>query len=129
MKKRIRAAALALAMVTPALLTVSMSGCNNTIEQTTSAAEKTKIEILTTGWVNTPTDDSDPYKKWIDDRYDVDVSLTATSDFSTQALIKFASDDPPDIVSFSSSTDFLKLYNQDSLITDWNNYLDQMTNV
>ena len=127
MKKKIRAAALV--AVFPLLFSGVLSGCNNTIKDDTTDTGKTKIDILTTGWVNTPTTDADPYKKWIDDKYGVDVYLTATSDFSNQALIKFASDTPPDIVSFSSANDLNKIYSQDSLITDWTPYLDKMPNV
>jgi len=111
------------------VLVLSFTSCSNTLGGDDISSDKVKLQILTTGWVNTPTDSNDIYKKWIDDKYDVDVSITSTSDFANKALIMFASNTPPDIVSFSSTNDFFKLYYQDSLISDWSSYVDQMPNV
>lgn len=113
-------------------LTFMVSGCGDTTINVGSSEqneENPTIELLTTGWVNTPTDENDPYKAWILENYGLNVNLTATSDFSNQVLIKFASDNQPDIVSFSSVNDFLKIYNQESLLLDWTPYLDKMPNV
>lgn len=130
MKRSVRTAVSLLMAAVMAALCL-LTGCSNEIQgdDGNTASDKIRIDILTTGWVNTPTDSSDPYKKWIDDKYGVDVHLTASSDFSNQALIKFASDTPPDIVSFSGSNDLNKIYAQDSLIADWTPYLDKMPNV
>lgn len=102
------------------------AGCNNN-----EPAEESSITInlLTTGWINTPTSGKDPYKEWIKDNYGLDVNLTATADFNAAALTKFASkNDVPDIVSIPSLSEFQKLKNQGTIIEDWTPYLKYMPN-
>lgn len=90
------------------------------------------VILLETGWVNTPTDDSDPFRAWIRDNYGLNVTLQAasTGDFANAAAIGFSSNqNRPDIVSFPDYTTFRKFYNQDVLIADWTPWLDQMPNI
>ena len=129
MKKR------ALALLFACLMAVGMlAGCDTTIGDMSSVPNvsdpnyRPKIEILTQGWVNTPTNDLDPFKKYLDEKYNIDVTLTAVSDFATQLAVRFASNSPPDIVSFNTATDFNMMYDQDALLYDWTPYLSSMPN-
>lgn len=127
------------ALLSAAVLALSMAaaGCSNDLgdkpQSAASGGEGTDssiptIEILVQGWVNTPTDENDPFKKYMDEKYGVNMVLTATSDFANQVSVKFASDSQPDIVSFGNMTDFNKLYEQGSLLADWTPYVEQMSN-
>lgn len=90
--------------------------------------ERIRIEIFAPGWVNTPTDENDPFKKYMDEKYNADVIMTATADFANQAAVRFASDSPPDIISVASMVEFEKLYEQGVLLEDWTPYVEQMPN-
>lgn len=87
------------------------------------------VTILTAGLVATPTDANDPYKKWIKDNYNLNVTLIASSSFSTQALLKFSDKVPPEVVSFNDVTGFNRIFNQGVLLSDWTPYLDKMPNI
>lgn len=89
-----------------------------------------KITILTTAVAGTPTTDDDPYKKYLLDEYGLDVTLTAATDFDTQATLLFS--DPntmPDLVAFTNITSFRTIFNQGVLLDDWTPYLDSMPNI
>lgn len=120
------------------LFSAAAAGCSNDLGDPPATsgsesggagtADRPKVEILVQGWVNTPTDEKDPFKKWVDEKYGIDCYLTATADFANQVAVKFSSDAQPDIVSFGLMTDFLKIYEQGSLVKDWTPYLDSMPN-
>lgn len=112
------------AFMLAAVLCLSVFGC---AKPETGGA--TAINLLTTGWNNTPTDANDPYRKWIADEYGLDVTLTATVDFNNAATIAFASNSKPDLVSFPNLTQFGKMRSQGVLLDDWTPFLDKMPNV
>ena len=91
--------------------------------------ELIKVKLLTTGYVNLGTDNNDPYRQWIKDNYNLDISLEATSDLTGRAVTAFASNDKPDIVVFEKIDDFNMIYGQNVLLADWTPYLDKMPNV
>jgi putative aldouronate transport system substrate-binding protein len=110
---------------------------SNAVSPTAGAtdAEKTSdkkfaIELIETGWVNTPTDDSDPFKKWIDETFNVDFTLTTipANDFESKLFTRFSGSNQPDLI-FVAGTDrtlFQKLYNQGVLLDDWVPLLDKV---
>lgn len=92
-----------------------------------NSEKRITIELMEGGWVNTPTDEQDPFKKWISDKFNVDFKLTniAAPDFESKLLTRFASE-PPDII-FSGDRSLLqKLYNQGVLLDDWTPLLDKV---
>lgn len=93
--------------------------------------KRVTIELLEGGWVNTPTDQNDPFKKWIDEKYNVDFKLTnvTATDFETKVLTRFASQDPPDIIYATDRNIMAKLYNQGVLLSDWTPLLAQVPTV
>ena len=106
----------------------SFAGCKDA-KIVGGVSSSNKVTILTTAAVGTATTDADPYKKYIQDNYGLDVTLIAASDFSTTAQLKFSNtDDMPDIVAFESIDSFRTIYNQGVLINDWTPYLDSMPN-
>ncbi len=89
-----------------------------------------QVTILTTGWINLPTDADDPYKKYILDKYDLDVTLRASSTFADDVMNAFVgSSTPPAIISFSDMTSFRRSLDQGVLMTDWTPWLEYMPNV
>lgn len=86
------------------------------------------VKMLITGFVNLPTDANDPYKKWIKDNYNLDVTLKASGDLSGTAVTEFASNDKPDIVAFDSMDTYNMVKEQKVLLDDWTPYLSQMPN-
>ena len=103
----------------------SLAGCKGTVKIVGGVTSSNKVTILTTAAVGTATTDNDPYKKYIQDNYGLDVTLIAASDFSTTAQLKFSNiDDMPDIVAFESIDSFRTIYNQGVLLSDWSPYLE-----
>lgn len=94
-----------------------------------SGDSQTKINILFSGWVNTPTTDDDPYRAYIQENYGMTVELNANTDFENSAIMAFNStSNRPDIISFPSYTSFKKFADQGVLIDDWTPYLEYMPN-
>ena len=95
----------------------------------TGTQTSNKVTILCSAAVGQPTTASDPYKKYIKDNYDLDVTLVAASDFATTSQLKFSNtEDMPDIVAFENIDSFRTIYNQGVLLTDWTPYLNKMPN-
>lgn len=94
-------------------------------------SKKLAIELFEAGWVNTPLDEQDPFKKWIDETYNVDFKLTAfpAGDLETKLLTRFASNEPPDLIFVTDRSIALKLYNQGVLLDDWTPLLDRVPTV
>lgn len=110
------------------LLVFSFVGCTADDIDTTSPSSN-KVNLLLSGWTNTPTTSSDPFKAYIKENYDLDVQLNASSDFDNACLAAFNSiNDKPDIVSFPDYTTFLKYKKQGILLEDWTPYLQYMPN-
>jgi putative aldouronate transport system substrate-binding protein len=94
-------------------------------------SQKVTIRLVENGWFNTPTDDNDPWKKWIDSTFNVDFQLTAVpaSDLESKLTVQFASNEPPDIIFANDRTVIQKLYRQGVLLDDWTPYLDRLPSV
>lgn len=104
-------------------------GCGDRRPAGTGTESSNKVTILCSAAVGTPTTENDPYKKYIEDNYGLDVTLIAASDFSTTSQLKFSNtDDMPDIVAFENIDSFRTIYNQGVLLNDWTPYLDKMPN-
>lgn len=86
------------------------------------------VKMLVTGFVNLATDANDPYKKWIKDNYNLDITLKTSGDLSGTAVTEFASNDKPDIVVFDSMDTYNMILEQKVLLDDWTPYLDKMPN-
>ena len=93
-------------------------------------SEPIPVTIVLSGWVNTPidTDVDDPFRAYIRENYNLDVTLAAYSagDFSQQLPVLLASDEKPDLICFSSYTDFQKYYEQGAFIDDWKDYFEYL---
>ena len=109
-----------------ALMLFSLFGCGT---QSGEQGDVIPVKLLTTGWTNTPTDENDPYRKWIRDNYKLDVDLQATADFGSAAYIAFADTQKPDIVSLPDLSQLKNFRQQGVLLDDWTPYLDKMPNV
>lgn len=93
-----------------------------------SGLDGTPITLLTTGWVNSGINDGDPYRKWINDNYGLNVNLVATGDFANDATLMFAGNNKPDIVVFPDMATF-RTQDSKNLISDWTPYLNKMPNM
>lgn len=88
----------------------------------TAADEIPKIELMQQGWVNQPTDENDPFRAWLNETFGVDITMNNTSEFNNEILTRFATDDPPDIISFSGTVQeayVRQLYDEGFLVEDW----------
>ena len=106
----------------------SIAGCGGNSGSGAGGETKYNVSLLVQGWVNTPTTDEDPYKKWISDNYNLNVTLNATTDFTNAVMIGFNSKNKPNIISFPDFTSFQSIRNQGVLLDDWTPYLDMMPN-
>ena len=119
-----------ISLVLSALTVFGAAGCDGGRKPVGSGAQSSnKVTILCSAAVGQPTTGSDPYKKYIQDNYGLDVTLIAASDFATTSQLKFSNtDDMPDIVAFENIDSFRTIYNQGVLLNDWTPYLDRMPN-
>ena len=106
----------------------SIAGCGGGSGTGAGGETKYNVSLLVQGWVNTPTTDEDPYKKWISDNYNLNVTLNATTDFTNAVMIGFNSKNKPNVISFPDFTSFQSIRNQGVLLEDWTPYLDLMPN-
>ena len=65
-------------------------GCGERKPVGSGSESSNKVTILCTAAVGQPTTDNDPYKKYIEDHYGLDVTLVAASDFATTSQLKFS---------------------------------------
>lgn len=93
-----------------------------------SAEEVPTITVFMSPWVNSPLPDNDVYKNWLDETYGANFEMIQASDYSTELLTRFSSGDEPDLIIASSLSDIDTLYEEDVLLTDWNEYADQLPN-
>ncbi|MFD0714664.1 hypothetical protein [Paenibacillus sp. GCM10027626] len=134
--KNIKVVSAALALL---LSGMAIAGCSSNEAKTPANAgqgegeskKKITIELLEGGWDNTPTDEHDPFKKWIDEKFNVDFKLSnvTQADFETKVLTRFASQDPPDIIYTHDRNVMMKLYNQGVLLEDWKPVLDKVPTI
>ena len=104
------------------------SGGNNSGGNGGGGGTTYNVSLLLQGWVNTPTNDSDPYKKWVLDNYGLNISLNATTDFTNAVMIGFNSSNKPNIISFPDFTSFQSIRSQGVLLEDWTPWLEYMPN-
>ena len=78
------------------------------------------------GWRNTPTDENDPFKKFLDETFKVDIQMNNTAEFDNEILTRFATGDPPDMISFDGNalgeSSLRQLYDEGLLVEDWYAY-------
>ncbi len=93
-------------------------------------AEVPEIEVMMSPWVSSPMPDyvDDPYNQWLNDTYGANFKLTASTEFDTEILLRFASNNAPDLVIFDNVTQLDKLYDEGVLLDDWTPYLDKLPN-
>ncbi len=101
----------------------SMAGCGNGTK-----SDGIPVKMLISGYVNLHTEGNDPYRKWIKDNYNLDITLNAVGDLSGAAITEFASNNKPDIVVFDSMDEFTTVAEQKVLLEDWTPYLEKMPN-
>ncbi|NLG25589.1 MAG: extracellular solute-binding protein [Clostridiales bacterium] len=118
--KRALSLALSLALTLTALLGLAMPAA--------AEAEAPTIEVMMSPWVSSPLPEyeSDPYNRFLNEAYGANFKLTASTEFDTEVLLRFASDNPPDMVIFNSATMLNTLYDQGVMIDDWNAVADQL---
>ena len=109
-------------------LTVGASG-----ETDAAAAEDpdrtVAIELMQGAWVGTPRGEDDPYQKWLNETYNVEFTLNNTREFPSQVLVRFASDDVPDIISHYNKDLMVNLWREGVLVEDWNAYAGEVPTV
>lgn len=112
----------------PSPSSASGTAGQETAGSTDHSSEKVTISFIENGWVNTPTDDNDPWRKWMNETYNVDFKLSAypESDLESKLMVQFASNDPPDMIYAWDLNTVKKLYKQGVLLEDWTPYLDKV---
>ncbi|OXS54203.1 hypothetical protein B1A99_26800 [Cohnella sp. CIP 111063] len=96
-----------------------------------ASSERVNIELMEVGWVNTPVGDNDPYKKWLDDKFNVNFKLTAlpAADLEAKILTRFASQEPPDLIFTYDKNQILKLQSQGVLMEDVTPLLEKLPSI
>ncbi|MFD0713881.1 extracellular solute-binding protein [Paenibacillus sp. GCM10027626] len=116
---------------TPAKQSEGNTPANNTTagnEKEKPSSEKVAISLVENGWVNTPTDDNDPWRKWMNEKFNVDFKLAAYpyADIESKLMVQFASNEAPDMIFVYDQNIMKKLYKQGVLLDDWTPYLDKL---
>ena len=106
----------------------SLAGCNGDTNDEDTVQD---VRVMCVGWVNTPvrvTGDSNPYIKYVKDKYGINLIVEAydSANFESQLSIALASTDKPDIISFSSASQFDTYYKDGGLIDDWSAWIDYL---
>lgn len=120
-----------IAFLTCALMAFGFVACGS--EPNVGGDDRT-INILYEGWINgaVPSDyENNPYKKFIDETFDVDYRLSLTSDFKSEIAKRYSSpkSEKPDVVVFRDYLTFKSLYNQGWYIEDYTPWLDYIPNL
>jgi len=92
------------------------------------AAERVSIEAFVVHpWVTSelPDPEIDIRKNYIQDKFNIDYTLTYGSEGETTLLTRFQAGNPPDLIVFSSFNALQKFYEQDVLLSDWTPYLEK----
>ncbi len=101
---------------------------SSTGKEQETAGKRVNIELMEVGWVNTPFGDNDPYKQWLDERFNINFKLTAMpgADMEARLMTRFSSQEPPDIIFTSDKNQILKLQAQGVLMEDVAPLLDKV---
>lgn len=117
------------------ILTICLSACGGKT-QTVNGQTDLNIELIATGWNNMaiPSDyNLNPYKKYIDEKYDCNFTLTVTPDLKTELSKRYSTNKgkKPDVVVFyDEQFNIMKqLYNQGWFVEDYTPYLEQIPNI
>ncbi|WP_135550036.1 extracellular solute-binding protein [Paenibacillus cymbidii] len=94
-------------------------------------AEKVKLHIMVNGWINNPANGEDPIKKYLNDKFNVDIQFDNinANDLENKLLVQFSSNQPPDIIFASDKNKIVKLHNQGVLLDDLKPYLDKVPSI
>lgn len=132
-KKFLTRAMCALLAILPIMQLASCGGGGKTDGPGGGGGDSKSVELLATGWNNMaiPEDyDKNPYKKYIDETYDMDFTLSVTSDLTQELSKRYASakSKKPDVVVFYKEDFYTmkQLYNQGFFVEDYTPYLDQV---
>jgi putative aldouronate transport system substrate-binding protein len=92
------------------------------------------INILYEGWINgsVPSDyENNPYKKLIDETFDVDYKLSLTSDFKAEIGKRYSTNNSakPDVIIFRDYMQLKSLYNQGWYVQDYTPWLEYVPNL
>lgn len=109
-------------------LLFGVTACGKKNPDSDDGSKADKITLLVSGWTNTPTTAEDPYRAWILEKYGLDITLNATTDFQNSVTIGFSAKTKPNIVAFPTFTSFQAIRTQGVLLEDWTPYLDKMPN-
>ena len=113
-------------LVMAAAISLSLVGCGNG----GSSDDDRTVEVLYTGWNNIAMEsdyDKNPYKKYIDETYDIDYKVSLTADLQNVLAKRFSSSKTrkPDVILFTTEdyTSMKTLYNQGFFVSDYTPYL------
>ena len=116
-------------LVMAAAISLSLVGCGNG----GSSDDDRTVEVLYTGWNNIAMEsdyDKNPYKKYIDETYDIDYKVSLTADLQNELAKRFSSSKTrkPDVILFTTEdyTSMKTLYNQGFFVSDYTPYLAQV---
>lgn len=87
------------------------------------------IDIITSGNQADPFPENDPVKDWFKEKLNVELKVTSyinAAEKDQQIVLRYSSDNPPDLAYVSEHTAALKLYKQGLLLNDVQKYLDKM---
>ncbi|MBP2110609.1 putative aldouronate transport system substrate-binding protein [Paenibacillus silagei] len=96
-----------------------------------SALSTVKLDMMENGWSNTPTDEADPWRKWIKDRFNIEMTMDAVppGELEAKLLLRFSSSQPPDLIFSWDRNLIMKLHKQEVLLDDWTPYLSKLPHV
>lgn len=117
-------------------LTTAGSSSSSSIEtddkpESKASTNTIRLEMMENGWSNTPTDAEDPWRTWIKDQFNIEMTMNAMpiGDLETKLLVRFASNEQPDLIFTWDRSLITKLHKQGVILDDWTPYLSRLPNV
>lgn len=89
-----------------------------------------EIEFFSEGWIAVPCGDkNDPFKKYLDEKYNIDLKIITTKNFKQDIMLRASANDMPDLLATYDHLTMLALYEEGMLFADNNLLLDMMPTV
>jgi putative aldouronate transport system substrate-binding protein len=92
-----------------------------------AAGGPVEIEVFVSPWVNSPMEDPDPYRDWLNEQTGAKWSMSyALEDFMSELTTRAVAGDMPDLIVNPDRNVLYTLHQQGITIDDWNVYKSQL---
>lgn len=96
--------------------------------QASDLSETVSLTMYSSGWVNTPFPEEDPFKEYVKEVFNVDLTLVIVpdDDMPQKVFTAVAAGEDPDFIYYRNKTLLQQLYDQGVLVEDHSIYYEQL---